>query len=245
MSDLLDSDSAPSKFRTTAWSVVAKAQNPESDDYEQSIAYLCKAYWRPIFNYMRRRGLDTETANDLTQEYFSLFLAKNYIETVDKNKGRFRTFILTTISRFLSKYFQKAKKYRKNVPLNIVYEDDDAEHVRVELSDDHTAEDEFNQLWAKSLIEKSFEKMSEQCLDGNQKLYYEVFSLYIESATDVEPKSYRDISKELDITETDMTNYLHRGRNIFQKILRDEVRQSVMSEDEVDQEIEELRKYFI
>lgn len=245
MNDYFDSDSAPSRFRTTAWSVVAAAQNPESDNYDQSIEYLCKTYWRPIFNYMRRRGLNHDTANDLTQEYFSLFLAKNYIETVDKKKGRFRTFILTTLSRFLSKYFMKQKKYNKNVSLNIVYSENDAEQLREELSVDNTAEDEFNRAWAKSLLENTLTKMKEDCAEGNKQLYYEVFSKYIESATDTNPKSYRDISTEMGISETDMTNYLHRGRNIFQKLLRDEVRQSVMSEEDVDLEIEDLRKYFL
>jgi RNA polymerase sigma factor (sigma-70 family) len=243
--DFHDGDSAPSKFRTTAWSVVAHAQNPESRDYNQSLEYLCKTYWKPIYYYMRRRGLNHDTARDLTQDYFATFLEKGFVEAADRTRGKFRTYMLTILTRFLSKQYRKHRREGRRVPLTISIPNEEGEFERSELAVDRTAEDEFNRSWARSLIATTLERMRQDCEDGKKQLYYKVFAAFLDSATDVNPKSYRELADLLGLSEVDITNYLHRGRNIFQKLLREEVRQSVLSEGEVDEEIDALRRYFV
>jgi len=243
--DPADVESEPSHFRTTAWSVVASAQDRTSPDSQASLQYLCKRYWKPVYRYVRRRGFDHETARDLTQDYFARFLEKGLVEAVDRNRGRFRTFLLTTLSRFLSREYHKARRRPRTVPLTLpVTDEDEREPERAELAADGTPEEEFNRSWARSLILESLRRMRETCTDGNRAEYCRVFLAYIESATDTEPKSYRELAELLGLSETDVTNYLHRGRNIFHKLLREEVRQSVISEDEIDKELSELRRYF-
>lgn len=245
MAPFSDAESGPSKFRTTAWSVVAAAQDQDSDQYQQSLEYLCKCYWKPIYYYIRRRGLNHDTARDLTQEYFTLFLEKGFVESADRERGRFRTFMLTTLTRFLSKQYRKhTRTVGRHVPLQINIDDEEAELSRPELADETTAEDAFNRAWAHSLIDLAIQKMAANCTEGKPELYCKVFTAYIDSATDVHPMSYRELGERFGLTETDVTNYLHRGRNIFQRVLREEVRQSVFTESEVDAEIEELRRYF-
>lgn len=238
------SESGPSRFRTTAWSVVAAAQDPASDSYQKSLEYLCRTYWKPIYNYIRRRGFKHDEARDLTQDYFTVFLEKGFVEAADRERGKFRTFMLTTLTRFLSKQYRKRKKHRRDVPIDIMTDDGPGQIPHPELADDYTAEDEFNRSWARSLIEQSLARMRESCTEGKPALYAQVFAAYIESATDTEPKTYREIGELFGLSETDVTNYLHRGRNIFQKLLREEVRQCVLTEDDVDEEIEELRRHF-
>jgi RNA polymerase sigma-70 factor (ECF subfamily) len=237
-------DSGASRFRTTAWSVVAAAQDTQSPAYQESLAYLCKMYWKPIYRYVRRRGFSADMAGDLTQDYFETFLEKGFVEAADRERGKFRTFMLTTVTRFLSKQYRKLKPPAPHVPLQIEI-DEERQVTREELADDHTAEDEFNRSWARSLIDRTLERMEETCAEGKQRLYHRVFRTYIESATETRPKSYRQIGELYGLSEMDVTNYLHRGRNIFQKLLREEVRHSVLTDAEVDQEIEELRQYFV
>jgi len=244
MAPMHEDESGPSRFRTTAWSVVAAAQDRTSASYQKSLEYLCKTYWKPIYNYIRRRGFPHDMARDLTQDYFTVFLEKGFVEAADRERGKFRTFMLTTLTRFLSKQYRKEKKHRNNISIDIVTEDGREELPVPELADDHTAEDEFNRSWAHSLIERSLARMQECCTEGKQALYARIFACYIDSATDIEPKTYRQIGDLHGLSETDVTNYLHRGRNIFQKLLREEVRQSVLTEAEVDEEIEELRRHF-
>lgn len=243
MTHISDHDSGPSRFRTTVWTIVAHAQDKSAPDYEASLEFLCKRYWKPIYNYCRRRGKGAEEARDLTQEYFATFLEKGFVESADRERGKFRTFLLTTLSRFLSKQYRKEKRRPRRVPLQIPLPGDE-ELPRPELAAEETPEDAFNRSWAHSLIDRSLQRMREECTEEKPRLYCQVFCAHLDSATSVEPKTYREIGCELNLTETDVTNYLHRGRNIFHKILREEIRQSVLTESEVDEEIQELQHYF-
>lgn len=238
-----DPASGPSHFRTTAWSVVAGAQDAEGDDREFCLARLCNTYWKPIYYYMRRRGLKHDDARDMTQEYFATFLEKNFVATADRERGKFRTFVLVTVNRFLTKQLERRNRQRAKFNIAIPVDADGEEFMLPELSHGNTAEDEFNRRWALSLIESTLETMRGECNEGKKRLYYETFALYLESVSNEKPLSYRELAEELDVTETDITNFLFRGRNVFQKLLRDQIRESVQSESAIDEEIEALKAY--
>ncbi len=241
-----DIDSGYSHFRTTAWSVVLGAQNAEGgrSDREKCLAFLCRNYWKPVYYYIRRRGLNHEDAIDMTQEYFATFLEKDFVAIADRERGRFRTFVLVTANRFLSK--QLARKARKEtaISLNFITTDNNGEEVALpELATGETAEDDFNRRWALSLLESTLERMKEECTEGRRRQYYLAFRRYLEASAEESPPSYREIGEEIGASEVDVTNFLHRGRNIFQKILRSEIRELVSTDAEVDVEIEALKDY--
>ena len=236
--------SGPSYFRTTAWSVVAGAQGEDNLQRAQCLSRLCTTYWKPVYQYIRRRGLSHDDARDMTQEYFATFLEKNFVATADRERGRFRTFVLITVNRFLTK--QLMRRSRREAHLNIMLpgEDEDGEEfILPELADNATPEDDFNRRWALSLIETTLERMKSECVKGKKKCYYDALALYLDNVGGEKNISYREMAQQLGISESDITNYLFRGRNIFQKYLRDEIRQSVTSESAIDQEIEALKEY--
>ncbi len=241
-----EADSGFSHFRTTAWSIVLGAQNAEGgrDSRENCLAFLCRNYWKPVYYYIRRRGLSHDDAIDMTQEYFATFLEKDFVAIADRERGRFRTFVLVTANRFLSK--QLARKARKEAALSLNFITSDAEGREIylpELATGETAEDDFNRRWALSILEGTLERMARECSEGRRKLYYLAFRRYIDASTDVQPPSYRDIGEELGVSEIDVTNFLHRGRNIFHKLLRSEIRELVSSDAEIEAEIEALKDY--
>lgn len=238
-----DSENDPSNFRTTAWSVVLAAQNAEEESRRQSLALLCRNYWKPIYYYMRRRRIKHDDALDLTQEYFATFLEKDFIAAADRERGKFRTFVLVTVNRFLSK--QLARRSRRMARLNVVFPVGEGEEEQVvpELAHGDTAENDFNRRWALSLIETTLEKMKRECTEGRQWYYYKAFKLHLDSMAESRALSYKEMADELSVSETDVTNFLHRGRNVFQKLLRAEIRQSVSTESEIDEEIEALKEY--
>lgn len=238
-----DLASGPSHFRTTAWSIVVGAQGDETFRRGECLAKLCQIYWKPIFYYMRRRGISVDDARDLTQEYFATFLEKDFVATADRERGKFRTFVLVTVNRFLSK--QLARKRRTDARCGIVLhmEDGDDEVLLPELAHGETAEDEFNRRWAMNLIEKTLAAMGEECKAGKKKCYYDAFVMFLEGASSSDKVSYREMATAMGVSEADVTNYLYRGRNIFQKLLREEIRESVESESAIDEEIEALKTY--
>lgn len=239
-----DQHSEPSHFRTTAWSVVVGAQDGDDDQREACMSKLCRVYWKPIYYYIRRRGLKHDDARDMVQEYFATFLEKDFVATADRERGKFRTFVLVTVNRFLTK--QLARRKRREARLNVVIptgDEDGEEFVIPELSHENTPEDDFNRRWALSLIENTLEKMQVECAEGKKKLYYDTLNLFLESQGSTQSMSYREMADQLGVSETDVTNYLFRGRNIFQKLLRDEIRESVVTESAIDEEIEALKNY--
>ena len=239
-------DSGASRFHTTMWSVVLGAQAADDPEMrKRCLAVLCKNYWKPIYYYLRRRGQPHDDALDLTQEYFATFLEKNFVAGADRERGRFRTFVLVTVNRFISKQLARRHRHGYNmISVNMpVGEDGLGELVLPELTSGETAEDDFNRRWALSLIETTLEKMRVFCGDGRKRSYYEAFRMFLESMGETRSASYREIGAALGASETDVTNFLHRGRNIFQKLLRDEIRQSVSTEPEIDEEIEALKQY--
>jgi RNA polymerase sigma-70 factor (ECF subfamily) len=234
-----------SHFRTTMWSVVVGAADTvDSAERRRCLDELCHHYWKPVYYYIRRRGLSHEDALDHTQEYFATFLQKNYVAAADRDRGRFRTFVLVTVNRFLTKQIKRRRKHERNISLSLpAGEDGEGEIQLPELSSGETAEDDFNRRWALSLIETTMMKMKEACVEGRKRLYYETLRRQFDSAGETKAPSYRDLAEEFGVSETDVTNFLHRARNIFQKILRDEIRQSVTGEADVDGEIEALKQY--
>ena len=239
-----DIDSGFSHFRTTAWSVILGAQNAEGGaTREECLSFLCRNYWKPVYYYIRRRGLNHESAIDMTQEYFATFLEKDFVAIADRERGRFRTFVLVTANRFLSKQLARKARREHALSLNFIAGDGGDGSVLPELATGETAEDDFNRRWALSLLEATLESMGEECREGRRRLYYLAFRRYIETSAEQSPPSYRAIGEELGVSEIDVTNFLYRGRNIFQKILRAKIRELVASEADVDAEIEALKQY--
>src|SRR6266478_2101981 len=91
------------KFATTRWSIVVAAAAPDAPEGKSALATLCQTYWYPVYAFIRRRGFSAADSQDLTQEFFAALLEKDYVRLADRERGRFRTFLLTAVTRFLTK----------------------------------------------------------------------------------------------------------------------------------------------
>lgn len=110
------------RFATTRWSLVLAAQERELPESRDALESLCAGYWYPVYAYVRRRGYQAQDAQDLTQEFFGRLLEKDYLKTVDRERGRFRTFLLTAVSRFLSNDRERSQAIKRGggkIPLSL------------------------------------------------------------------------------------------------------------------------------
>jgi RNA polymerase sigma-70 factor (ECF subfamily) len=236
----------PNWFMTTAWSVVVGAGAEEATPARsQCLARLCTTYWKPVYQYIRRRGLSHNDALDLTQEYFTTFLEKDYAATADRERGKFRTFVIITLSRFLSKQLEKRKRERAVIKSGLTFSDSETgdEFARAELAVNRTPEDEFNRRWAKALVDTTTEAMKNYCHTAPKKFYYEALSLWLNGISNGEPLTYQDVAQKMHTRVDLVANYMSRGRAIFQKLLRAEIRQSVTTESAIDEEITAMKEY--
>src|SRR5438552_9451394 len=100
-------------FEHTNWFTVRKAGSPESPEADAARDYLSQAYWHPIYFYVRRLGHSPEDAQDLTQEFFARIWQKNYLQAADSQKGKFRSFLLTMLKRFLADQWDRANRLKR------------------------------------------------------------------------------------------------------------------------------------
>ncbi len=143
------------RFETTHWSLVLAARDRDTPEAEAALADLCAAYWYPLYAFVRRKGHDPEHAADLTQEFFARLLEKDYLRSVDRSRGRFRSFLLAACSHFLANERDRERARKRGggrPPVSIDVRDAEGRYL-AEPSHGLTAERLFERRWALTLLE--------------------------------------------------------------------------------------------
>ncbi|MDJ0523509.1 MAG: sigma-70 family RNA polymerase sigma factor [Planctomycetota bacterium] len=229
------------RFHTTRWSLVAAASAGEGEQARAALEELCAAYWYPLYAFQRRRGSDIEEASDLVQGFFAALLEKGYVAQADKDRGRFRTFLMTALRHFASKEWAKAKALKRGggkAQLSLDFEDGERRY-QLEPSGGVTAEALFERRWALTLIERALERLAAEHRGASSEKAerFEALRPYL-SGRGAEP--YRDVGLRLGMTETAVKVAVHRMKGRYRDLLRDEIAQTVGAEAEIDDEIRRL-----
>src|SRR6266404_1935126 len=166
-------------FVTTHWSVVLAA-GTNSSASEEALERLCRAYWYPLYSYVRRLGEDVEAARDFTQAFFARLLEKNYLSQVEPEKGKFRCFLLASLKHFLADERDKARAQKRGGRAQIVSLDDPAieERYRLEPLEAMDAEKLFERRWALTLLEQARERLKQEYIEGGKASYYECLKIF-------------------------------------------------------------------
>ena len=223
-------------FATTHWSVVLTAQE-RSPAADAALEKLCRTYWWPLYGFVRRNGYTPEEAQDLTQGFFALLLERRDFDAVRQEKGRLRSYLLTSLKNFLAKAKRseltlKRGEGRALVPLDELIA---REHADLEPADNLTADKIYERRWALTLLEQVLTRLeSEYRYAGNEKL----FDCLKEFLSD-EPgrRSQAEVAAELAITENAVKQAFHRLRQRYRQLLRDEIAQTVAVLGDVEDEL--------
>ena len=150
-----DSEKRPA-FTTTHWSVVLSAQQKESPDADHALEELCRTYWYPLFAFVRRRGFEVHDAQDLTQDFFARLLEKDFLLSVNRAKGRFRSFLLAALQHYLANEWRRARTQKRGGRFAFISVDADEEealHLQLPAST-LTPDQVYDQQWAMVLLGK-------------------------------------------------------------------------------------------
>jgi len=232
------------RFSTTAWTDVIAARGTSTDKSRRAVEELCTKYWKPVYAFLRRKGRRPAEAADLVQDYFAEALRKDYFAGADRERGKFRTYVLATLRRFL--YGHRPARRRTNErPLDLIPPDQLSESARLarDIDGSESPEDIYCREWARSLVAAAMERLQREHRGTRRERYVEVFTAQIQSAAGGRAATYTELGERFDLSETDVTNFLHRGRRLYDAALRAELRNSVNSDKEVEEELGELRKY--
>ena len=161
-------------FATTRWSLVIAAAGPVAPEARAAMETLCQWYWRPLYEYARRRGYSSGDAGDLTQGFFAVLLEKDFLRAADQDRGRFRSFLLTAFKRFLMNEHDRGMALKRGGSVRIIsFDTDEAEpHVCIEPVDSRTPEKIFERRWAITLLGRVLTQVEQEMVDkGRAKLF--------------------------------------------------------------------------
>ena len=228
------------RFATTHWSVVLAAGRSSSPHHELALSTLCQTYWFPLYAFLRRRGYDAHEAADHTQAFFAQMLDKNYLRKVKPEPGKFRSFLLTALKHFVANERARAaarKRGRGRAVLSLDFENAETQYA-LEPADDLTPEKLFEKSWALTVLERTMDRLQAELADKSKRELFDHLRMYLAAEPNSVP--YREAAAKLGMTEGAARVAVHRLRKRCRELLRDEIAQTVTSEEQIDDEIRGL-----
>lgn len=227
-------------FPATRWSVVRRAGDGTSPDAQQALASLCRDYWRPLYYFARRRGHQSEDAQDSTQGFILSLLESKAFATADQNRGKFRTFLLGAFCNYLAKEHRGRTALRRGGAVTFVnFEDPQAETAFASHADHRvTPELEFDRNWALVTLESVMVRLrAEYDAAGRVSLFNAIQPHF--SGSSGRP-GYAQIGAALGLSESAVTVTMHRMRKRYGELLREAITSTVTERGDVEGELRHL-----
>lgn len=237
---MVSSTPQPARFTTTRWSVVVAAGGEPSPQSAAALATLCETYWYPLYVFLRRQGISSADAQDLTQEFFATLLEKHYLEAADRERGRFRSFLLLMLKRFLSKQREREQALKRGGGrLTLSLDFDSAENrYRLEPADVWTPEKAYQRRWALTLLDRVLARLEAEYVEKGKAELFERCRVFLTGSR--EEPSYQHLAEALAMTPGAVKVSIHRLRQRYRDLLQDEIAQTVASPEEVRDELNDL-----
>jgi RNA polymerase sigma factor (sigma-70 family) len=239
---LSSTSGASGKFGETRWSHVARAaqENVDSPEVHQAVEELYRAYSQPVYSFIRRRGRSRHDAQDLTQDFFIHLLEKKTLSRADPERGKFRTFLLGALQRFLADKADYANAKKRGGGSRIIFLDDDTAEQQYQLAapDSVTAEELFQRRWAASLIGLAMLRLKEDMNTAGKGRLFDALQGMIIGAADA---PQQEIADQLGVSVAVVRTTIHRLRSRYRELLREEVLRTVADPKDIETEMKELR----
>ena len=231
------------RFTTTRWSMVLQARgHRQSDSGERALAELCEIYWFPVYAFVRRQTGSADEADDSTQAFFAHLLSHSFLKNVHADRGRFRSWLLASLRNFLNNEHDRAQTLKRGGQVRIVSIDRASGEQRFQqvASRDEPADVLFERQWSMALLSTVLSKLKNEMRQEGQVQLFDVLSGCL--TTDRKTFRYADAAAELGFTVEAARTAAHRMRKRYRRLLRAEIRDTVNSDEEVDDEIRRLFK---
>jgi RNA polymerase sigma factor (sigma-70 family) len=226
-------------FTTTLWTVVLHAGQADSPHASAALEKLCCSYWYPLYAFVRRQGYDPDQAQDLTQAFFCRVLEKNYLRAADPNRGRFRSFLLTSLKHFLADEWDHSQRQKRGGGAKIFSLDAEGAERRylLEPVDPRTPEKDYLRHWAEELVERVMTRLQGEYVREGKADRFEAFKAFLVGD---DPASQAEVGARLGMSESAVKSAMFRMRQRYAELFRDEIAQTVASQEEVEEELREL-----
>lgn len=246
--DYTDMGGTEETFLTTQWTIVEGIVSADEGHSRALIESLLDHYWKPVYCYLRRKGHTNEEAKDLTQGFFhEVVLERHLVEKADPEKGRFRSFLLMALNRYLSNVRKHDERQRRTpkgklVPIHMV-EPPELSQIAAQANPD----DCFNYAWVSSLLERVLDEVESNCHREGKTVHWHLFydRVLAPIMDRTDSLSLKEVCNRYGIEdETKASNMIVTVKRRFQKLLREYLRKSVMSDELLADELEEIKRFF-
>jgi RNA polymerase sigma factor (sigma-70 family) len=227
-------------FVTTHWTVVLTARDNTLPESEEALQSLCRAYWYPLYAYVRRLGHQPADAQDLTQAFFARLLAKEWLASADREKGRFRTFLVVALKRFLANEWDRVHREKRgghapHFPLDTELAE---ARYQAEPALEVTADRIYERRWALALLEHTMTQLRQEFAKANKAADFERLKAFL--TADKAAVAYAEVARDLGTSEGAARVAVHRLRRRFREVFREKVAHTVAAAEDVDEELRHL-----
>lgn len=229
------------RFAATSWTNVLAAQRTGSPEAGAALEKLCCTYWYPLYAYLRRKGSDPHKAQDLTQEFFYRLINENYLGAVDRQRGKFRSFLLAALNHFVSNqrdYERAAKRGGGMTILSLEAANDGETRFLREPSLELSPEKIFERNWFLALFDQALARLREEVGSGRSEIFDQLKQFIVE---DAEAGDYNAAAQRVNMTPNAVAVTVHRWRDRYKKLVHEEVVRTVADPSEIE---EELHRFF-
>jgi RNA polymerase sigma-70 factor (ECF subfamily) len=224
-----------SQFPTTRWTLVVAAGDPHRKEARSALVSLCEIYWYPLYVWLRRRGYSADQAQDFTQEFFVGVLEGRYLDRADKEKGRFRSFLLTSLKFFVAdaEDRHRAQKRGGGAVLALEFSSGEERYQR-EPAHEETPERIFERRWALAVLDRVVERLKDEFARDGRLEHFERLKVFLMGNTDA---PYATLAREMNTSEGALKVAIHRLRKRYRELFRQEIAETVADPSEVESEL--------
>jgi RNA polymerase sigma-70 factor (ECF subfamily) len=227
-----------SRFPTTRWTLVLAAGEPHKKEASSALIALCENYWYPLYAYLRRRGYPADQSQDLTQDFFVRVLEGRYLDHADPAKGRFRSFILTSLKFFVADEEDRQRAHKRGGGMLVQLEfASGEERYQREPANDETPDRIFERRWALSVLDRVLEKLRSEFVSHGRPEHFERLKGFLLGHSDA---PYAALAQEMNTSEGALKVAVHRLRKRYRELLRQEIADTVADPAEVESELRYL-----
>jgi len=230
----------PHWFVTTHWTVVLAAGDRASPLAAEALEQLCRLYWYPLYAYVRKKGHSPQDAEDLTQAFFAHFLERNYVARASRQRGRFRSFLLTSLQNFLAHEWERARAVKRGGGRTLLPWDEVSVESRYQLeaASDLTPDKIFEERWASTLFQKALAGLQQEFAAAGHSKQFDRLKGFL--STEAQAGAYTELAASLGMSAGAVAVAVHRLRQRYGELVREEIAHTVSSPTEIEDELRYL-----
>ncbi|MHC1765092.1 MAG: RNA polymerase sigma factor [Verrucomicrobiia bacterium] len=235
-----DTGARAASFATTHWSVVRTAGQPELPQAAEALEKLCRAYWYPLYGFVRRQGYTAPDAGDLTQAFFAHLLGRDFLRGVTKAKGHFRSFLLACLKHFLADGWERARTQRRGGGQPLLPLDTEGAESRYRLEPANAADPQahYERQWALTVLDRVLNRLQEEfAAAGKARMFIRLEPFLVGEKSG---QTYAELALSMGTSEAALKMTVHRMRQRYRQLFREEIAQTVAGPEEIEEEIRHL-----